>query len=1069
MCFYPLQFVSPTQNPFPMRTFLSVKNWRSIPLLLLLGPAVALAPMPTLAKNSNRLHLYLVEVTVQGTVTDDEGSPLPGATIVVKGNSRVGVSADANGKFSLVLPTGNETLVISSVGFVTQEISLAGRTTLTIQLVTDTKALDEVVVVGYGTQKRSDLTGAVGSVKASEIVERPVVNVAQALQGKVAGVDVALNSGQPGSAPVIRVRGYSSILAGNDPLYVVDGVFWTAGITTLNPNDIESIEVLKDASATAIYGAQGSAGVVLVTTKRGRKGSTISYDSYASLNTLARKQSLLNAREFLATEDLAYQNVQKYDPAGWAAGKYANKDPRIKRRVLANPNDPKRLFDDQLNPLYDVDWQNEVTRTAVAQSHNLSFSGGSDQMTYGLFLNYTGANGIIENTFQKRYSARLVVDNQVKKYLKIGTTLSYTNIEDRIGNYFTGGNNIPRMMVEMIPIVPAQYPNGTYGKRQDYPDMEGGDNPVAIAREDDERTRAQVFSGNVYANVNLLPGLDFRTVLGTNIRSELNPSFASNLIQLRNGGRNLASIGNYNSTSVQWQNYLTYAKTFNTVHSLNVVVGVDAQRFQELANYAETQDLVDNFYGYNNLGTGATPQPPSSNFNSNRFLSFFARANYGYKDRYLLTLTGRRDGSSRFGPDTKYGFFPSAALAWRISQEEFLRDNSLISDLKLRFGYGQTGNSNFGNYQSQSRLGSNSYIINGIRVAGQTIGTLGNPALQWERAGQFDLGLNVGLWQNRVTFEADLYQRTTTDLLLNAPVPRSSGYGSIVRNIGSIRNQGLELSLNTVNVQSKDFTWSTTFNISFLQNRVLALGDAGDDIFPGPNFLNETNVLRVGQPVGSFFGRERLGTWSTAEADQALRYGRLPGDLKFKDQNGDGQINDQDRVILGKNIPTGFGTFSNTLRYKGFDLLVDIQFTYGNSVMNLTEHSALDRTGQANSYSIALNDAWTPEHQDTYIAQVRPSYVRYDTGIDSYKVKDASFIRGRNLVLGYNFPTALTESLKLLRLRVYISTQNFFLASKYKGYDPETSTYLNNPFAQGIQFFDYPKAHVFTAGLNVSF
>jgi TonB-linked SusC/RagA family outer membrane protein len=1050
-----------------MSSSLSLKNLRGLPLLLL--PATALPLVSAATASGLPSATYRAAVTVQGVVTDDKGAPLPGATIVLKGATGVGVSADADGKFSLSVPDGNATLVVSSVGFVTQEVALAGRTTLTLQLVADNKALDEVVVVGYGTQKRSDLTGAVGSVKAAELVERPVVNVAQSLQGKVAGVDVSLNSGQPGSTPVIRVRGYSSILAGNDPLYVVDGVFWTAGITTLNPNDIESIEVLKDASATAIYGAQGSAGVVLVTTKRGRKGSTISYDNYASLNTLARKQDVLNARDFLATEDLAYQNVQKYDPAGWAAGKYAGKDPAIKRRALANPNDPKRLFDENLNPLYDVDWQKEITRTALAQSHNLSFSGGGDQMTYGLFLNYTNANGIIENTFQKRYSARLVVDNQVKKYLKIGTTLSYTNIENRIGNYFTGGNNIPRMMIEMIPIVPIQYPNGVYGKRQDYPDMEGGDNPVAIAREDDERTRAQVFSGNVYANINFLPGLDFRTVLGTNIRSELNPSFATNLIQLRNGGRNLASIGNYNSTSVQWQNYLTYAKTFNTDHSLNVVVGVDAQRFQGLSNYAETQDLVDNFYGYYNLGTGATPQPPTSDFNSNRFLSFFARANYGYKDRYLLTVTGRRDGSSRFGADHKYGFFPSAAVAWRISQENFLRDNTLISDLKLRFGYGQTGNSNFGNYQSQSRLDDNSYAFNGTRTAGQVIGTLGNPALQWERAGQFDLGLNVSLWQNRVSFEADLYRRTTTDLLLNAPVPRSSGYGSITKNIGSIRNQGLELSLNTVNVQTTDFTWSTTFNISFLQNRVLALGEAGDDIFPGPNFLNETNVLRIGQPVGSFFGRERLGTWSTAEADEARKYGRLPGDLKFKDQNNDGQINDQDRVVLGKNIPTGFGTFSNTLRYKGFDLLVDIQFTYGNSVMNLTEHSALDRTGQANSYSIALKDAWTPEHQDTYIAQVRPSYLRYDTGIDSYKVKDASFIRGRNLVLGYNFPAALTESIKLSRLRVYVSTQNFFLLTKYKGYDPETSTYTDNPFAQGIQFFDYPKAHVFTAGLNVTF
>ena len=509
------------------------------------------------------------------------------------------------------------------------------------------------------------------------------------------------------------------------------------------------------------------------------------------------------------------------------------------------------------------------------------------------------------------------------------------------------------------------------------------------------------------------------------------------------------------------------------MHSLNVVVGVDAQRFQSTASGTQTQNF-DSFYGFYNLGAGATPDPPSSGFQANQFLSFFGRINYGFKDRYLLTFTDRQDGSSRFGSANQYGNFPSAAVAWRISQEDFLRDNKLISDLKLRFGYGRTGNSNFPSYQSQTLLGTNQYVFGGGRVGGTVIGSIGDPGLRWEKAGQYDVGLNLGLLQNRLTFEADVYQRTTTDLLLRAPLPQSSGYGSITRNIGSLRNQGLELSLSTVNVQGKDFTWSTTFNISFLKNRVLALGEAGDDIFPGPNFLNETNVLRVGQPVGSFFGRERLGTWSTAEADEALKYGRLPGDLKFKDQNGDGQINDQDRVLLGKNTPTGFGTFSNTFNYRGFDLLVDLQFTYGNSVMNLTEHSALDRTGQANSYRIAYTDAWTPDHQDTDIAQVRPSYVSYDTGIDSYKVKNASFIRGRNLVLGYNFPAAVSEALKLSRLRVYVSAQNFFLASKYKGYDPETSTFnvtatSGNPFAQGIQFFDYPRSRTITAGLNVSF
>jgi len=330
----------------------------------------------------------IVAVTIQGQVTDEKDNPIPGATIVVKGNTSVGTTADANGRFTIAVPEGNETLVISSVGYVTREINVTGKTTVNARLVSDDQALDEVVVVGYGTQKRSDLTGAVGSVSSKEITERPVVNVAQALQGRVAGVDVSLNSGQPGSSPLIRIRGYGSINAGNNPLYVVDGVFWDAGITSLNPNDIANIEVLKDASATAIYGAQGSNGVILITTKRGKQGSQISYDTYVSASKIARKLDVLNSQQFLATEDLAYQNLQKFDPAGWAKGSYANRDPMIKRRALANPNNPKRLFDENLNPLYNTDWQKEITQTGIAQSHNLSFSGGTDQLTYGLFLNY---------------------------------------------------------------------------------------------------------------------------------------------------------------------------------------------------------------------------------------------------------------------------------------------------------------------------------------------------------------------------------------------------------------------------------------------------------------------------------------------------------------------------------------------------------------------------------------------------------------------------------------------------------------------------------------------------------
>jgi TonB-linked SusC/RagA family outer membrane protein len=1001
-------------------------------------------------------------ITIHGRVFDESNKPLPGATILLKGTTSTGTVTDAEGVFTLNVPDGNGTLVVSSIGYTAKEVSINNQATIDISLVPDVKSLNEVVVVGYGTQKRSDLTGSVGSVKSTELLERPAINVEQSLQGRIAGVNVSVNSGRPGGNTNIRIRGYSSINATNNPLYVVDGIIWAAGIDALNPADIESIDVLKDASATAIYGTRGANGVILVTTKRGRKGGAVSYDTYVSASRIARKRDVLNAKEFLALEDLAYQNVAKYDPAGWASGKYADKDPKIKRTALIG-----KLFDANLNPLYDVDWQDETTRTAVSQNHNLGFTGGSDQTTYGLFLNYNDNQGIIKNTYLKRYSGRLVIDNQVKKWLKVGATLNYSYSEERRADEGVGGNNIPRMLIEMVPIVPIRYPDGTYGKRQDYPDMESGDNPVALANEDNRMYKKQVFGANTYANITLMPGLDFRTTFGANIASQYNPFSETNQVQLTRPFRGYAEIWSYDTKFLQWQNYLTYNKQIDASNSINVVAGAELQKYTYLQWFSGVESLPDNYYQYYNLGVSANPLPPTSSYNAYQMASYFARGNYNYKDKILVTATGRYDGSSRFGANNKYAFFPSAAVAWRLSQEDFLKNSHLISDLKVRASYGLTGNSEINSYQSLATLSTNTSVFGGQRASGTIIGTLANPNLRWEKTAQYDLGASVSFLKGRINLEADLYLKKTHDLLLSAPVPLSSGYASIYKNIGSMENRGLELSLNTINIDNKDFTWSTNFNISFLKNKVTALGDANDDIFPDPQFLNNTNILRVGESVGSFYGLVRTGTWGSAEADQAAKYGKKPGDLKFLDLNNDGQINDQDRIITGKGIPTGYGTFSNTLRYKGLDLTVDLQFSYGNDILNLTHHSALDRTGQANSYAEVLN-GWTPTNQNTFIAEARPSYVYYDTKIDSYKVEDGSFLRGRNLVLGYTFPSDFVQRIKLSRLRVYASAQNFFVLTKYTGYDPEVSTY-GNAFAQGIQFFDYPKAHVFTAGLNVSF
>lgn len=1018
-------------------------------------------------KDADYAPLEFKAIDVTGTVTDAKG-PLPGVNVKLKGTT-TGTVTDVNGTYKLTVPDGTGTLVFSFIGYNQQEIAINNRTTIDVVLVEQPKALNEVVVVGYGTQKRVDLTGSVGSVSGRQLQDRPQTNLEQELAGKIAGVNVSTNSGAPGGATKIRIRGYSSINTNTDPLYVVDGVVWTEGGNSINPNDIESIDVLKDASSTAIYGTRGANGVILVTTKRGNKGgpsSGISYDSYVSVSKMARKIPVLNAQQFLAVEDQSYANIKKYDPVGWAAGKYADDDPKVIRTALIG-----KLFDSNLQPLYDVDWQDETTRTAVSQNHNLAFTGSTEKLNYGLFLNYADDQGIIINSYLKRYNARLTFDNQIKSWLKVGATLNYNAQDGRAQDNGTGGNNIPRMLIEMIPIIPIKYPDGSYGKRTDYPNMEGGDNPVAQLNEINQLTRIRVFSGNGYLNFNLFPGLQFRSTLGVTTSANYYPNSQTGLV----GGAtpdqkySSASISERNNTFWQWENHFTYDKTFNNIHRINVVAGFERQNFKQTGFGASTSILSDNFYGYYNLGAGSVPGIPNSNYDAWQMQSFFGRVNYNYKEKYLLTVTGREDGSSRFGKNVKYGFFPSAALAWRASQEAFLKDNKTISDLKFRLSYGLTGNSEIGEYQSQARIETTNYVFGGAQTIGTRQTTIGNEDLSWEKNSEIDFGVSLGLFNNRVTLEADAYLKKTQALLLNAPLPQTSGFGSVYKNIGKLQNKGLEFTISTQNIKTDNFSWTSSFNISLLKSKIISLGTNNDDIYLSPGFLSDFNLMRVGLAPGSFYGYTVLGTWGTSEAAEAAKYNLLPGDLKIKDLNGDGKISADDREVLGKSTPDGYGTFSNTLRYKNIDLGVELQFNYGNQVMNLTRHSGQDRTGQANSYATVLN-AWTPENQNTSIAENRPAYVRYQTEIYSTKVENGSFIRGRAVTLGYNFSDNILKKLKMSRLRVYAQGQNLFLITKYTGYDPEVSTYNGNSnFTQGIQFYDYPKPRTFLLGVNASF
>jgi TonB-linked SusC/RagA family outer membrane protein len=1016
---------------------------------------------------------------ISGKVTDSkDGSPLPGVSVVIKGKS-VGVSTDASGAFSLSVTDG-ATLVFTHTGYDRHEVKVGSGSTLNVQLQFNSNALGEVVVIGYGTVKKKDLTGAVGSVKAAQLQERPAASVNEALSGRIAGVQVNTNSGRPGGQTSIRVRGFSSINSSNNPLYVVDGVYLPIANQTLNsnsidyinPNDIASVEVLKDASATAIYGARGANGVVLITTKRGDNGPTrVTYNGDYSVPTIGpHRVHMLNAQQYLDLEDLAYDNIKVYDPAGWAAGNYSTAvDPRIKRKSLPN------LFDANGKPYYNTDWLKESVQHKLSQNHQLGITGGNENNTFGLFLGYRDENGLLLNSYLKRYSGRFVMDIKAKDWLKIGGSIAYNSQEENLVDQGTGGLNSVRMITEAFPFMPVKFADGSWGDNYLYPGAEGGSNPVHIMTDRKYIVNVQNTLGHAYVSLLLGNGFDIKSQVGVNVvQRQENQYSGRSLDQISRDQNGTASI--FDNREIYWasETYLNYNKTFHEDHTVTGLLGLSWQGTNYNSVNASAQNFSTDVFQWYNLGAGSTQNASTSNKSAFAFNSYFGRLNYTYKGRYYVTFTGRADGSSKFGDNHKFAFFPSAALAWKVSDENFLKNSNVISNLKIRTSWGITGNSEIGPYSSDPLLGSYAGIFNNARFSGVGTNRLGNPDLKWEKTAQNDAGVEVSFLGNRINVEADYYYRKTTDMLLNAPLPQATGYASIMRNVGSMENKGLEFTLNTVNIKTKDFTWSTTFNISMNRNKVLSLATPAPIYSGNPNFLSNTGIIKVGEPVGSFYGLVRLGVWTEAERAEAAKFASyrggkpiLPGDLKYLDVNGDYQINDLDRVIIGHGSPKGWGSFVNNFHYKSFDLLLEIAYMYGNDVLNQTHHSGEDRTGIANSFNTVL-DYYQPSknNNNTMIAAIRDTRAGYVTNVDTRWVEDGSFIRGKNLSLSYNFPATTVQALKLSRLRVYVSAQNFFLKTKFSGNDPEVTTY-NNAFAQGQTFFDYPKPTVYMLGVNV--
>jgi TonB-linked SusC/RagA family outer membrane protein len=1009
---------------------------------------------------------FAADKKITGKVLDSkDSSPLPGVNVLIKGTG-TGTSTDASGNYEINVPNESSALVFSFVGFTSQEITVGNQSVVDVNLVTDAKALTEVVVIGYGTVRKSDLTGAVATIKGEQLVDKPVPNVSQALQGKIAGVEVSVNSNAPGAAAKVRVRGIGSINSNIDPLYVVDGVIGVDG-NSINPNDIASLEVLKDASSTAIYGARGANGVIMITTKRGRAGGMkVSYDGNVNVSDLYRHVKTLNSDEFVKVYNEAYANGTKFDPAGGTWTPPA---------LLNHANFPL-LFDANDKPLYNTNWEKEVYKPAISTNHSLNFQGGNDKTLFSLSLGYLNQKGLMATSAFKRYNLRFTVDSDINKWLKVGGSLSLIDSRQRMVSDNNGGLNVPRMVSEEVPIVPVKYPDGTWAGNNDIGGLEGGPNPVNIANNRYTINNTLQSLGNTYLLFHIAKDLDFKTDLGFNLQSQKNNFFSSqNLAHLSADQGGVANIRSFLNTYWQSENYLTWNKTINQRHRFTALLGASWQQYNQETDFVETQNFIDDIFQWHTLGSGSVRSSSTSADYKWAMNSYFARATYNLDEKYLFTATGRYDGSSKFGANNKYAFFPSVGAAWRVSEEGFLKGNKTITNLKVRASYGLSGNQEIGQYQSIAQIqpgttNATGTVLNGALQSTLLPSYLGNPNLKWEKSLQFDAGVELGIREN-IDLTVDYYNRVTKDLLLQAPIPWSAGEvnANVYQNVGSVRNSGFEVSLNTTNIETRNFSWTTNFIFASNANKILKLNRGNADIFPGPNFLGQTNILRVGEPIGSLYGMTRLGTYSSDEAALAAEHNLKPGDRKYI-YNADGS---NYYSIIGRTTPKWTGTFNSTMKYKGWDFSFNIRFVEGLNTAATFKHSVEDRQTIANSLATVLN-AWTPQNQNTMISQVRNYKFAQDSHFDTWWVENGSFIRGQNFMLGYSFNDPVLEKLRIDRLRLYASVQNLFVITKYTGYDPEVDTFnsgygANTAFSQNLDFFSNPRPRVWNLGLTLTF
>lgn len=982
------------------------------------------------------------DTEIKGTIRDEKGAPLPGVTIQVKGTSR-GVVSNAEGNFLITVPDDNAVLVISSIGFDRQEIALAGRKEIAVTLLVSASKMNELIVVGYGEQRKSTLSSAITSISSKQFEDQPVNRFDQVLQGRAAGVQVTNSTGAPGGAVRIRIRGSNSINGDNSPLYVVDG-FIGAEFFAINPDDIASVQILKDASATAIYGSRGANGVVIVTTKKGSKdGLKVNFTTRLSSSQVIKKMDLLNAGDY----------AQVANEHAIAVGT----TPSFTEAQIA-----------EFRAKGGTDWQDEIFRNAMGQEYMLSLNGGNDKTGYFISGNYLDQNGVINNSFYKRYTLRSNINSQLSK--KISTFLNITGSYSSAQNVDIPADGTISPLAQAFiwsPTVPVRTTAGGYTLKD--PIGSAFNNPVAITTEGlvvTDRMMANMIGGFRYDDI--VPGLSFSTQYGVNYLGYENKSFTGKAIN-----NNVASASYRSNKEIRLQNTntLNYKKLFNNVHSVDVTAVMEYQ--QSTYNYvsAGSSNLSYESLQWNNLSQG-TAGTPGSGYSKWGLFSLVGRVNYGYKDKYLASAALRRDGSSKFSEQHRFSYFPSFSAGWVLSEEPFIRDLNVFSNLKLRGSWGHTGSEAVGPYSTFSAYSSrNASFTNNAHVTGIVLGNIGNKDLKWETTEQKNFGLEVGVLNGRINFAADYFVKDTRDLLLNETLPLYLGGNTITRNIGSVQNKGWEFSIDAVVLAKGKWTWNSWLNFSFLENKVVSVGsremilDQNRKIGGGMSLQPEFVVL-PGKSLGAIWGLTYLGTWKPSETEAAAEYGAVPGDARYLDRDGNKTIGADDYGVIGSGIPkTSFG-WNNTVNYGAFSLNVFFQGLLGFDKLNYNNAATMYHGGDAReATNVDIKDRYIPGVNETSNIPAFSTTNKNFTQSTRFLEK-ADFVRLKNISLSYDI--AKSKLWNTVGVKVFIGATNLFTITNYSGIDPEASS-SSGDTRQGIDYGSYPNTKTITGGVTVSF